>query len=330
MKTASSPADPNAPSFLTTLPPEVRNTIYEVLFKRDKPVLLHNADTYYPEPPTRSNYSCLDNYTDALYTYDHIFRTNGGLDQEFKHDFHRSLPVLLCCRQVYHECAGVWYGSNTFIVSRALHRHDDILNYEDFHYDSAYHPIVFAPRWLRSLGSHIHLLRKVWIDCNAICPQHCLYALPLELLPLVRLFGQHRHLQGVVTFAKTDRVLEPHDGLSTMISNESTARLLNNLLEQLSIKDALRIEHFATSDHLLSSLQVHLTARSAGVHGSDPRNLFNFFFEFIDRDEFRKLQDDEDGRHKLLSLPTAIQAAICCYAGICPSGVTIDLDTCVA
>jgi hypothetical protein len=45
-KTVSSPADPSAPSFLSTLPPEIRNPIYEVLFKRDGEVLLHDAKAY--------------------------------------------------------------------------------------------------------------------------------------------------------------------------------------------------------------------------------------------------------------------------------------------
>lgn len=45
-KVVSGPADPSAPSILTTLAPEIRNNIYGHLFKRDKPVLLHDPVAY--------------------------------------------------------------------------------------------------------------------------------------------------------------------------------------------------------------------------------------------------------------------------------------------
>lgn len=45
-KVVSAPADPSAPSILTMLAPEIRNSIYEHLFKRDEPVLLHDPDAY--------------------------------------------------------------------------------------------------------------------------------------------------------------------------------------------------------------------------------------------------------------------------------------------
>jgi hypothetical protein len=55
-KTISAPADPNPPSFLTTLQPEIRTCVYEVLFKNDEPVLVHNAAAYHTEAPTASEY----------------------------------------------------------------------------------------------------------------------------------------------------------------------------------------------------------------------------------------------------------------------------------
>jgi hypothetical protein len=55
-KTISAPADPNAPSFLTTLQPEIRMRVYEVLFKRDERVLVHNAAAYHTEALPASEY----------------------------------------------------------------------------------------------------------------------------------------------------------------------------------------------------------------------------------------------------------------------------------
>jgi hypothetical protein len=46
-KTVSSPADPDEPSLLTTLPPEIRNIVYEYLFQRDEPILIHNTDAFH-------------------------------------------------------------------------------------------------------------------------------------------------------------------------------------------------------------------------------------------------------------------------------------------
>jgi hypothetical protein len=50
-KTDSNPAEPNSPSFLATLPPELRNRVYEVLFRRNEPVLVHNTSVYHAREP---------------------------------------------------------------------------------------------------------------------------------------------------------------------------------------------------------------------------------------------------------------------------------------
>lgn len=51
-KTTSNAADAGAPSFLTTLPPEIRVMVYEILLWRDGPVLVHNVRAYYAQRPT--------------------------------------------------------------------------------------------------------------------------------------------------------------------------------------------------------------------------------------------------------------------------------------
>lgn len=45
-KVNSSSIELTAPSFLTTLPPEIRNNVYELLFKGDSPVLLLDVKNY--------------------------------------------------------------------------------------------------------------------------------------------------------------------------------------------------------------------------------------------------------------------------------------------
>ena len=65
---ASSPTDPSAVSFLTKLPPEIRNYVYEILFKRRDRVLLHNADAFhepYHQPLSSNRY--LEEYFQVNY-----------------------------------------------------------------------------------------------------------------------------------------------------------------------------------------------------------------------------------------------------------------------
>jgi hypothetical protein len=131
MKTASSPADPNAPSFFTSLPPEMRNAIYEVLFKHDEPVLVHNANAYHAQEPYRDDYTDMEVYMTEVTLFDQISEAEIGADAEFHHGFREALPLLHSCRQIYHECAGVLYGCNEFVVSRALNRHE--LDCDEFH-----------------------------------------------------------------------------------------------------------------------------------------------------------------------------------------------------
>lgn len=121
-KTASEPTNPDAPSFLTHLPPEMRNAIYEVLFKRDKPVLVHNASVYHTDEPEQENSRDVSEFTERMHHFDEVYEAEIGGDAEFRYEFHLALPFFRSCRQIYHESAGVFYGSNKFVISRARYR----------------------------------------------------------------------------------------------------------------------------------------------------------------------------------------------------------------
>lgn len=118
-KATSVPPDPRLPSFLT-LPAEICNSIYELLFTRENTVLLHNARDYSAD--TRP----LANGEADLKRFDH------GL-----------------CRQVYHEAVGVLYGQNSFTVSRLRTVHD----FPEYSENDTYNQTHFVPIWLQSLGS---------------------------------------------------------------------------------------------------------------------------------------------------------------------------------
>jgi hypothetical protein len=235
-KTDSKPAEPNSPSFLTTLPPELRNRIYEVLFRRNEPVLVHNASVYHAREPDRNAYTQFDDYCTAVEDFDEIYDVETGGDSEFRHDFHLGLLLLQSCRQIYHESAGVLYGCNEFVISRALFRHD--IDPDELHDgmegDAMYSQLDFAPRWISELGFNSTTLRKVVIDVGAICPANCDYHIvDIDILPLARFIWFHANSGFHLMFAHTGKKLlvQKHlpsskisirDALSCIVSLEST------------------------------------------------------------------------------------------------------------
>ncbi|KAF9692003.1 hypothetical protein EKO04_010137 [Ascochyta lentis] len=257
-KTTSSPADASAPSFLTTIPPEVRNAIYAVLFKRDKPVLLHNAKAYLPKRPKRSDHTNDVTYPRCLEWYNEVFEQLLENGREFKLGFGCGLSVLLSCRQMYHECAGVLYGSNTFIISQALH--DYSLRYFPQH-EKAYLQHEYAPLWLRSVGSQIDLLHEVYIDVDAVRTlDYYESATTFNILPIMRIIWEYPGLTNKIKFYHTGRQLEGHteftDAREAEAESKQKANVLNNLLELLCNQDFLRLKRYLSFDRLLKSVRI--------------------------------------------------------------------------
>lgn len=96
-KTMSSPADPNAPSFLTNLPPDIRNAVYEVIFKRDRPLLIHNPEAYHAIEPSRITMDP-EYYDWQMRRYDNAFEADVGRDSEFQYGLHAGIQILGSCR----------------------------------------------------------------------------------------------------------------------------------------------------------------------------------------------------------------------------------------
>ncbi|KAH7086067.1 hypothetical protein BKA63DRAFT_549058 [Paraphoma chrysanthemicola] len=138
-KGASQPEDPNEISFLTTLPPEVRNAIYEFAFVQDEPVVIVDAEEYEREA-----------------AWDHV---------PFKADDIGFLIALLrACRQVYHEASGILYGKNMFSISVAPYRHNP-----------GFRQLRTYVLWILCIGSQDRNLASVEIDATGRCPYNCDY-----------------------------------------------------------------------------------------------------------------------------------------------------------
>ncbi|KAH7390838.1 hypothetical protein DE146DRAFT_738351 [Phaeosphaeria sp. MPI-PUGE-AT-0046c] len=249
-KGTSIPADPEAPSLLTSVPPEVRNAIYSVLFARDK-VLVHNTRAYHAQVPDRATFTDTRGYLAQMNAYNDTYEAEIGADSEFRDDLGLTVPLLQSCRQVYHESVGVLYGCNTFVVTRALNRHD--CDKDSFHDTHAYSQLSFAPQWLLHLGSQGCLLRNVHIDVDAICPSYCPEEWDhFDILPLLKFLWHDAHKQLTLGFAHMGRRISVHK-VNADPSAYVKADVYNNILHALVEVDVLCIKTF---DYTIESLEV--------------------------------------------------------------------------
>jgi hypothetical protein len=116
-RTHSEPINPGQPSFLTTLPAELRNEVYKWLFHRDEPIIYTGSRSW------------RDPYFYRDYDHEEIMAPHElkEMEEEKKkekerlstapHDMGPSIAILRVCRQVYHEAVGVLYSNNTFLIS---------------------------------------------------------------------------------------------------------------------------------------------------------------------------------------------------------------------
>ncbi|KAI4957885.1 hypothetical protein J4E86_005025 [Alternaria arbusti] len=299
-KTRSGAADPRAGSFVTVLPPEIRNRIYEYLFKSDTPVLL-NDDQVRLDPSAR-------NYV--------THPTHGGdeqqdSDEDFRHGFdgfHGYVGLLLSCRQVYHESVSILYGQNTFFFSRFL--------------DQQMH---FTCTWLSNIGSNYQLLSHVHIDTYALVPRRVRED---DLLPLLKLIWNYPQAKCEFTFVISGSSSSRGRNHDTELHEPVTsADVLNGVLFSLGATDALNLRQYAKYSGLMSAITVWYTGkgyvgyvRYTDVDNPHPPRVFDIL------DRGFKVQWAETEQANLLSLPQIPLSIINKYANASDTGVVFDLD----
>ncbi|KAI4923732.1 uncharacterized protein J4E92_007706 [Alternaria infectoria] len=244
----SSPTNPSAISFLTKFPPEIRNCVYELLFKREDPVLLHNADVYHASHPFRG----------ALEDYYSEYEDGVGKDEAFRHDFHEGLALLSSCRQIHDEASGVLYGGNTFIFSRLFDEEDcDELNSHE-----EYSQVDYAAKWLNDIETQFNRLKKVVIDVNATCCEGlCANSDVFEFLPLLRFVWKNPDSLKIISFGSASGALCTHEPTIEAADRDGEpwvdrARMFNNLLTAFAVHDVLDIRKYAFSNHLMSEIRI--------------------------------------------------------------------------
>jgi hypothetical protein len=274
-------ADPAEPLFLT-LPPEIRNMVYELLFKRDEPVRLHDTDEFFAEEPNPEDYRngsecgcwyCPDEVRAKSCRYYHDLESwektaeddkeNAlAAEEDFRYDFSDGLGLLSCYRQIHHEASGYLYGHNTFAFTRTTPRYDCNytsvpVNNEEWEEDSYEHVMYFqshyAAHWLASIGNHYWFLTKVTIDKGAMC--HCGWDHAPENrqhLPFVRLMWKYPGAWCRIVFDRSEEILEnaaaATDKVHSPVLDEEVKEVadINLILDALRNQDGLDLKQFSS------------------------------------------------------------------------------------
>ncbi|KAF2132551.1 hypothetical protein P153DRAFT_354055 [Dothidotthia symphoricarpi CBS 119687] len=346
-RTMSSPADPGAPSLITTIPPELRNNIYDLLFKYNSHVLLHDVKEY----RARIVYLATEVYTDDE---DDEFQQKVELRKELEEtgvehlaedeDFHHDLNIslLLSCRLIYHEATSILYGSNTFLFSR-------VLNQEDSHW---YDQFMYAPKWLSNIGSQIRLLRRVSIDFDAVCPVICAHSdahRNINWLPLLRIIWANLDAEWKISFAHTGRLVDNEHSVVYDEHERTPTFVLNNILDALGRRDVLNIKRYAKFERLMPVVVIRNRSGSVDGYASHPSTgqpadldtsyrFANYDCVFPDNQMFLFFHADDGGHivrarleeKHLLQLPDDVLRSIYRYTCFSKTGVTFDLTSHVA
>ncbi|KAF1829353.1 hypothetical protein BDW02DRAFT_169257 [Decorospora gaudefroyi] len=294
-KTTSRPCNPNEASFIETLPAELRNRIYEVLFNRDQPVRFHNGRADRDRNDREGSAQSID--------VDQRVQGDGS-----QHGFGNVIALLLSCRQIYHEAAGILYGRNTFLFSPPLNANE---------YPTKDH-IDLAITWIASIGSQFSFLSQV-----QIVPEQLGYT-PPDLLPLLKVIWAHPNAKCEIKFAETGQVVLYPTRLQHRNCNFGLVIVLNNLIVTLGRRDALNIKQYGKYRGIISSVQFKWDPNYAGTcmfAGGTTR-----YFDTIDDGKTVKWSDPPQGS-PLLWLPGRAKRLIHTYACLSKAGVVFDLDS---
>ncbi|KAH9863598.1 hypothetical protein J1614_009530 [Plenodomus biglobosus] len=219
----SSPAHPEATSFLT-LPPEIRNAIYDELLG-----------------PARE-----------IEVYAHDSAWHPVIDPAFSARARAGLVLLSTCRQIYHELATAIFANNSWTVYRDPRSFSSDLDQADS-----------AAGFLNSIGSHMSMLRKLRIPLWSACATGCKIHWdssdgvrfkgmqgPVKLSALIRQLWKAPAIARAVEFTSSQVVAQesfhpesarnkPHPDLNVAILNNVVQRLADDSLDLKRYKQQL-------------------------------------------------------------------------------------------
>jgi hypothetical protein len=254
----SQPADGDSPSFLTTLPAELRNQVYRWLFVREEPIVYDNCHSHDArEPSFDSDEYCGENFIDYE---DPLSQDELDILQKPSHDMRSCVPLLRSCRQIYFEAVGLLYSANSFIISVNPYQHNPQMT-----------QISTAAIFLTSLRSQLDLLKDLVIDVTPLCPSvgDCAgefdlitdrdFVEEIDVLPLVRILWSQPKVTRIITLASTGRILDRrfrpfvHRGVP---GYKIKPHLLEGIIRALGCDTALGIMDCGRFERLLSSVWI--------------------------------------------------------------------------
>ncbi|KAF2737131.1 hypothetical protein EJ04DRAFT_521355 [Polyplosphaeria fusca] len=291
-RVVSSPANAAKPSYLT-LPAEIRNTIYELLFKREGPIFPVN-------PPFH------EHLERELQPRDENDYSDSPLPQP--HNLCSALTLLSSCRQIYCEAVGILYGQNTFVVCWLRGGDHSVTNL-----------VAWAARWIMDLGTQTDHLQNVSVDigqwCDEIC--ECEYYNEewyINLLPLLRVISVYPFLSGKIRFQSSARC------------SQLVIATLTKVLVTLVESDDLNIARYFRFNRLLRKVEVTSDATRGWVEYGSPNDTTGLdqIFQICDSGDIIV----EPKRQPLspYGLGSGILDAILSHALKPPGGVCFDLD----
>jgi len=255
----SKPADPSQKSILTTFPGELRNIIYDFLFKRDKPILIYDAKACREAIAleiesllTAPNQKLIEAYE----SYEEEWASLTGEGSEVYHGIQNGIVFTYTCRQIYSEAVRVLYG-NVFMTTRTFSCQR---NWEEK--DCG---IPFLEKWIWNLGSQASLLTKVLVDIQCLCVESC-NADGFDILPLLRLIWSS-DTKCEVKFAASGRnhLCEGYfEGEDAEPMEWEDVDTLNNILHAISSEGDLRVHKLRSFPGLIHHIRIH-TRTTGGV-----------------------------------------------------------------
>ncbi|KAH7086589.1 hypothetical protein FB567DRAFT_593518 [Paraphoma chrysanthemicola] len=327
----SAPVNASESSFLTTIPPELRNAIYLAAFAREGYVEIVSALELKKQPAWEvEDVSGHNSYHEE----NEVNEVQQSLEDTMKAPcaYHEVFPVALLrsCRQVYREAVGVLYGRNSFLIRGPSHRHNP-----------ADHHLNTTVAWIRSLGSLIPLINHVTIETSLVCPDICNYScMSVQLGPLASLLWSMPYLQPRVNFGSIYKQIDPrlHPVRSTLVQHNYgwfDAATLNAILDNLIGADRLNIRRYARSLHLMSEIAIDcglkdgyvvfpVTFNGHRIEGQQTRDLTREFS--IDRNGETIAWIDPMETPNLLGVPYEIIRSIVEQAVYSSDVVVFDVD----
>ncbi|KAF3002597.1 hypothetical protein E8E13_008470 [Curvularia kusanoi] len=313
----SEPADPDAPSFLTTLPAEIRNAVYEILFRRCKPIEILDKNEQREWPDWSDEFAEPDDERARIEAA--IYRTRKT------HDFDNGISLLRTCRQIYWESIRVLYGSNTFCVTVPEHLHNS---------DGA--QMTTAANFIQSIGTHAFLITELSIDMGRLCPRDCSGRTLLNFLPLANVLWSRPGILPRLRFNNGEYRMAPplHDISEYALHPQIPVIRLSRILHALVDQDHLHLRRYSRFERLATSLHMRFQMDST-IPGPYPdliwlrfgsRGCLYTIFNIDEHDGNLSLSFETTRRHLTLDqLPHASQSRIM-QSVLAQKKIIFDLD----